>query len=269
MTNSSHKERKSIGHDAAWVLAGRVGTVLLQGAYFVLLARLLGVSEYGVFAGAFALASTIAPYSALGNAMLFMRYLAPHPELAPKYWGNSLITTLGFTLASVLAVVFVRLWHGKLAHMGIILVLLVASCLFLQVTTLGSTLIFVLGDARMSAALNLLSNLCRVLAVILMSVTLTHADAFQWSLGVLAASAVAAALAYSQVRHCIGPAHYDFDLVRRRALEGLGFSFAGTTEAVNNDIDKVMFLITDWKFKTGSILSPTVSWTLRRVRWLH
>jgi O-antigen/teichoic acid export membrane protein len=240
MTNSSGADRKSIGHEAAWILAGRVVTVFLQATYFILLARLLGVSEYGVFAGAFALAGTLAPYSALGGAMLFMRYLALDRNLAPKYWGNSLITTSGFTLASLLGVAVVRLWHGKVAYMNILLLLLVANCLFLQVTTLGSTIIFVLGDARMSAGLNLLSNLCRVLAVVIMQVGMKHADAFQWSIGVLAASAVAAAIVFYQVHRRIGPVAYDFALLRKRALEGLGFSFAGTTEAVNNDIDKVM-----------------------------
>ena len=238
--NKSYPDRKSVGHDAAWIFIGRVAAVLLQATYFVLLARLLGVSEYGVFAGAFALVSTLSPYSALGGAMLFMRYLALDVTEAPKYWGNSLITTSGFTLTALLAVVIARLWHGKLAHVGIIIVLLVANCLFLQITTLGSTLTFALGDARSSAWMNLLSNFCRVLVVVVMKAGLGHTDAFQWSIGVLVASAVAAAVVLYQVHRTIGPVRYDLALLRKRALEGLGFSFAGTTEAVNNDADKVM-----------------------------
>jgi O-antigen/teichoic acid export membrane protein len=42
------------------------------------------------------------------------------------------------------------------------------------------------------------------------------------------------------VRAEIGPATFDRDLLVRRVREGLGFSFAGTTQAAYNDIDKVM-----------------------------
>ena len=240
MTSPNEATRKPVGHDAAWIFIGRMAAVLLQAAYFVLLARLLGVSEYGVFAGSFALVSTLTPYSALGASMLFMRYLAVDPKSAATYWGNSLITTSGFTLTSALGLGVVRVWHGKFAHTDIILVLLIANCLFLQITTLGSMLTFTLGHARSSAWMNLLSNLCRVLVVIVMKAGIGNANAFQWSIGVLMASAMAAAVVLYQVHVAIGPARYDLNLLRMRFWEGLGFSFAGTTEAVNNDVDKMM-----------------------------
>jgi O-antigen/teichoic acid export membrane protein len=240
MMNPSATGRRSVRHEAAWIFGGRVVAVLLQAAYFVLLARVLGVSEYGVFAGAFALVSTLSPYSALGGAMLFMRYLALDPGQAPKYWGNSMITTSAFTLTSLLVVVIVRVVRGNLAHMGIILMLLVANCLFLQIATLGSMLTFTLGDVRSSAWMNLSSNFCRVLAVAVMTIGMGRVDAFQWSIGVLTASAIAATVVLYQVHRAIGPVRYDLWLLRKRTLEGLGFSFAGTTEAVNNDADKVM-----------------------------
>ena len=217
----------------------------------MLLARLLGVSEYGVFAGVFALVNTLTPYSALGASMLFVRYLALDPNQAPKYWGNSLITTSAFTLISLLAVAIVRWWQGKLAHVGIILVLLVANCLFLQVTALGSMLVFALGNARASAWMNLLSNLFRVLVVVAMKLGMGRANAFQWSIGVLVASAVAAAVVLYQIYRAVGPARYDLHLLRRRIGEGFGFAFAGTTEAVNNDIDKVMLSYDGLEIQNG------------------
>jgi O-antigen/teichoic acid export membrane protein len=42
------------------------------------------------------------------------------------------------------------------------------------------------------------------------------------------------------VRAEIGPAAFERDLMLRRVHEGLGFSFAGTTQATYNDVDKVM-----------------------------
>jgi O-antigen/teichoic acid export membrane protein len=42
------------------------------------------------------------------------------------------------------------------------------------------------------------------------------------------------------VRAEIGPAAFEHDLLLQRVGEGLGYSFAGTTQATYNDVDKVM-----------------------------
>ena len=55
-----------ISHNASWIFLGQGANFLLQAGYFVLLARVLGVREYGVFAGAFAIVNLVTPYSALG-----------------------------------------------------------------------------------------------------------------------------------------------------------------------------------------------------------
>jgi O-antigen/teichoic acid export membrane protein len=44
----------------------------------------------------------------------------------------------------------------------------------------------------------------------------------------------------ARVRAEIGPAAFERELILRRVHEGLGFSFAGTTQATYNDVDKVM-----------------------------
>jgi O-antigen/teichoic acid export membrane protein len=75
------------------MLLGQGANFFLQGATFILLARLLGVTEYGIFAGAFALVNIVTPYSALGASMLFMRYVSADRSKAPIYWGNTLIVT--------------------------------------------------------------------------------------------------------------------------------------------------------------------------------
>jgi O-antigen/teichoic acid export membrane protein len=234
------KSRKSIREMAGWTFIGRMLNFLLQAVYFVLLARLLRVDEYGVFAGVFAIVSTLTPYSALGAAMLFMRYLAVDHSEAPTYWGNSLITTTGFTsffcLVSAVAGFALHLY----AHPLMIVLLLVANCFFLQITILGSMMTFSLGDARMSAIMTLVTNLSRTIVLVIMKVVMGHANALQWSAGVVLSSAVPAVLVLYQMRRRLGPARFDLKLLRRRMLEGLGFSFAGTTEAVNNDLDKVM-----------------------------
>src|ERR1700691_3609510 len=84
----------TLAHNAGWMLVGQGLSLLLQAAFFVLLARLLGVREYGVFAGAFAFVGIAMPYSTLGSGLLFMRYVSARPSTYAIYWGNILFSTV-------------------------------------------------------------------------------------------------------------------------------------------------------------------------------
>ena len=92
--------------DIGWLTVGQAISAICQGAYFVLLARLLGLTEYGIYVGAMALVSIVSQYSALGSHSVFLRYVSAKPELFPEYWGNVLLTTgcLGLIFAGLLAV---------------------------------------------------------------------------------------------------------------------------------------------------------------------
>src|ERR1017187_4473786 len=98
--------RGSLARNASWMFLGQSANLGLQVACFILVARFLGVAEYGVFSGALALTYTVMPYSSLGAGTLFMRYVSVQRETAPVYWGNALGTTVAMTaiLTTVLCV---------------------------------------------------------------------------------------------------------------------------------------------------------------------
>ncbi len=238
------------------MLLGQGSNFLLQAAYFVLLARLLGVVEYGVFAAAFAMVNILTPYSSLGSGMLFMRYVSADRSNAGIYWGNALIVT---TLAS--AVVALGLFFAgpslvKTSTPTLILELVVANCLFGQISTVAGKVFQTLERMRLTAMVILSSSLARLTVLLIMGIQLQglsflqfaahdqhagrHATAAQWSVGVLVASGITAAIAVVLVRRAIGATQYGTTLLFSKLWEGLGFSFAGTANSVYNDVDKLM-----------------------------
>ena len=235
-----HARNHRVSRNASWVLLGQGANFLLQAGYFVLLARVLGVQEYGVFAGAFAVVNLVTPYSALGAGMLFMRYVTADRSRAATYWGNSLVLTTAASLVIAAALFFAGPLLTKTDHHLLFLVLVLANCLFSQVANLGSLVFQTFEKMRWTAVLSMIASLARLLVLVVMRFTLHHATAFQWALGVLFASACAAALSLAWVRAEIGPAQWEPGLIFSRIKEGLGFSFAGTTQAAYNDVDKVM-----------------------------
>ena len=232
--------RRQSSQNASWIFLGQGSNVLLQAAYFVLLARLLGVKEYGVFAGVFATVNFMTPYSALGGGMLFMRYVTADRSKAAIYWGNSLVATAAATILIAVGLFFAGPAITKTNDHWIFVVLVVANCFLSQIANLGSLVFQTVEKMRWTAMLSLVSSLARLLILIVMQLTLHHATALEWSIGVLIASGCAAGLSMAWVRAEIGPAAFERGLMLRRVREGLGFSFAGTTQATYNDVDKVM-----------------------------
>ncbi|AXC12936.1 polysaccharide biosynthesis protein [Acidisarcina polymorpha] len=229
-----------LSRNASWILIGQGANFLLQAIYFVFLARLLGVTEYGIFAGAFALVSLVTPYSSLGAGMLFMRYVSADHTKAGVYWGNALLLTSTVSVLMTVAFFFVG---PPIAHINsrlIFVVLAIANCLFSQISELGSRVFQTFEKMRYSAMLSFVANLSRVVLLLLMRLTMKRATAVQWSIGVMLATGVGAVLAIYWVHKEVGKSVVDTDLLLHRSWEGVGFSFAGTTQAAYNDIDKTM-----------------------------
>jgi len=229
-----------LARSAFWMLLGQGANFFLQVASFIFLARLLGVTEYGIFAGAFAFVNILSPYSALGSNMLFMRYVSIDQSLAPVYWGNMLFLTSIMTFLIASLAVFAGPNLTNIHSTAIFAVLAIANCFLGQVSVLAGTVFQTLEKMRSSASLSFLSNLVRIVLLILMLATMHRATAVQWSVGVLVASALAAVMSLVWVQREIGSPSFDLRLVRSRMWEGIGFSFAGTTQALYNDVDKTM-----------------------------
>lgn len=244
--------RRPVAHNASWMLAGQVANSLLQIGFFVLLARFLGVVQYGVFAGAFALVSLVTPYSSLGSGMLFMRYVISEERAANVYWGNSLAitTTISFGLAAFFSCIgpIVTGTDSRLMFAALTL----ANCLFAQLVGLSSIVFQTFESMRPAAILTLLANAARLLVLVVMQRMLHHAGAVQWSVGVLIASFAAAVVAVGWVWSVIGKPQFNGPLICTRIREGVGFSFAGTTQAVYNDVDKTMLSHFGFNRENGS-----------------
>ena len=63
-----------LARNTGWMMAGNGLRLLIQVAYFVVIARSLGTSGYGAFVGASALVAFVAPFSGLGFGNLLVQH---------------------------------------------------------------------------------------------------------------------------------------------------------------------------------------------------
>jgi O-antigen/teichoic acid export membrane protein len=226
--------------NAAWLFAGQGFSFVAQGLYFIMLARLLGTTQYGLLAGAVAMVAVVSQYSALGSGLLFLRYVSPDHTLFRIYWGNVLMSVF---LLGTLLVVGLRLsgrWLVGAASVPLIFPIAIGDCLFQQLNSCAGQVFQAFEKMKFSAALTLLSNISRCILALGMLVVLGRASAFQWATASLAVSAASACVAFATVTRFFGLPSFSPSLFINRSGEGFVFAISGSTTAVYNDIDKVV-----------------------------
>ncbi len=230
----------SLARNAGWAFLGKGLSIVFQGVYFVLLARLLGAQQYGIFVGTVAMVSTLSPYSTFGSAPVFLRYVSRDPQNFALYWGNVLVTTavLGTLLVGLLTWGVPLLAHSY--SWTLVLCVAIGECFCLQLTYAAGLVFQTFEKMRVTAALNLLVNCLRSLLAWTMLWRMHHATAGQWAVAALSASSIATVIALILVSREHGKTAFSLSLLRRRIGEGFVFAVSGTTGSVYNDIDKAM-----------------------------
>jgi O-antigen/teichoic acid export membrane protein len=235
------RARKSVlVQNAAWMFAGQGLSFVVQALYFIVLARLLGTTQYGLLAGAIALVSIVSQYSTLGSGLLFLRYVSPDHSRFRIYWGNILISIL--VLGSLL-IVGLRLsgrWLVGEASAPLLFPIAISDCLFQQLIRCTGQIFLTFERMKYSAALILLSSVSRCILALGMLLVLGRASAWQWAIASLVVSVVSACVAFAIVSHFFGLPLFRPSLLLKHAGEGLVFAISGSTTAVYNDIDKVV-----------------------------
>ena len=229
-----------LARNAVWMFAGQGLSFLVQALYFILLARLLGTLEYGILAGAIALVSVVSQYSTMGSGLLVLRYVSPDHTRFREYWGNVILSTAFFGSLLVLGLHLAGRWMVGSSSASILVILAIGDCLCGQLTTAASQVFQAFEKMKITATLNLITNLCRLLLAAGMLFSLHRASAWQWAMASLVVSVVAVVCAVATVTVRFGWPLFRPALLFQRIGEGAIFAVSGSTTSIYNDVDKVL-----------------------------
>jgi O-antigen/teichoic acid export membrane protein len=230
----------SLLHNGAWILLGRGLSILCQGAYFILLARLLGSTEYGIYVGVVATVSVVSIYSSLGSHFVFLRYVSQDPGSFALYWGNVLVTTLALGSFFIVLLTWAGPYVAHSYNWMMLLCVAIADCLCAQLTAAAGHVFLAFERVRFTAALSLLVNLLRTLMAGVMLWSMHQATARQWIVAALAVSAIAAVTALVLVTKVYGGPAFSLALLRSRVGEGCIFAFSYSTSSIYDNADKAL-----------------------------
>ena len=230
----------TLARNASWIFLGQGFNTFLLAGYFVVLSRLLGVTEYGILAGATAFVAIVSPYSALGSGLVFMRYVTADRARHGLYLGNILLTTVG--MAAVL-VAGLGLSANHILHAGsvsIVVPLAISDCFCSQLTNALSQVFQTYEKPRKMILISGANNLLRFCTALALWSLDSHATARQWALANLGVSVALCVGTVLLITKELGLPRFSIRLSFQRMGEGFAFSLAGSASSVYTDFDKTM-----------------------------
>jgi O-antigen/teichoic acid export membrane protein len=225
------------------MLAGSAVMMMLQGVYFIIVARSLGPEQYGAFIGAVSLIAVLSPFSAWGTGGILVRNVSRQKKTFADSWGNALSMTAvsGSILLGVVLLLSRLILSGKIPL--VLLLLVGASDLILAPVVVIAGQVFqahemLKGMAEVGIAL----AVCRAVGAVLMLLWSPHHDVVFWANLYLGGTGIGAVYAFARVSRSIG--YPRLALVRLKAdiLEGFYFSISQSSQSIYNNIDKTLMV---------------------------
>lgn len=231
----------SVRRNSAWMFGSRTLRSLVAALYFALLARSLGVSGYGAFAGVCALAGILAPFASLGTGNLLIQEVARDRDAFPVRWGNCLlITCLSGAIFTAIAIGLTRIVLPQSFPLTLILCIAIADLLFVRLLDISAMAFQALEQMHMTAWFSLALTVSRLAAAVVLLIKFPHATPQQWSSLYLISTAIPASTAVWFVFRLIGLPAWRIATSPREFVQGFYFSVSMSAQTLYNDIDKTM-----------------------------
>jgi O-antigen/teichoic acid export membrane protein len=230
----------TIARNAGWMFLGQGLNMFLLGGYFVVLSRLLGVTEYGILAGAAAFVMIFSPYSSLGSGLIFMRYVSTDRARHGLYFGNILLTTGGMAAFLVAGLGLSASHILRPGSTNIVVPLAISECFCSSITGALSQVFQTYEMPRKMIFVSGANNLLRFCTALALWAVNSHATAGQWALANLGVSTALCIGTLILVSKDLGMPRFSFRLPFQRMGEGAAFAVAGSASSIYTDFDKTL-----------------------------
>lgn len=226
--------------------AGMGLRTLVQSLVFLIVARVLGVADYGAYAAVLALSAAFGCFSGWGTQVLMVRDVSRNPESFAAAWGRTL-TAVAISSPVLFALYVVFAWALLPASVSLVVIVFIglADLVFAPVNLSAITAYQGhdrLGSAAHHSLVPVLPRLGGALALFPLQLVLSDDMRLSaWAFLYAVAAFVSAVYAWRTVCKELGPAEKPHRLYVWRSLrEGLVFAFGGAAIKLYADIDKMM-----------------------------
>ena len=233
----------SLVKDSMWMLSSQILGVFIQGAYFIIVARVLGAEAYGIFIGIAAFVKLFFPFVGWGSSDIFLKNVARDPKVFRGYWGTTLLTSFIFVLGIIPIVLgLIYAIYGPNTSLLLVLFILLADLLGGKFSLLAAAAFLALDQMKLNALYRLLGGVSKLISAISLLVFFEHGNVIAWGGLYCLGSIVPAIISLLTVNKLFGSPIFNLKKYPPELSEGFFFAIAQSAETVNGQIDRTMLV---------------------------
>lgn len=232
---------KPLVRDTLRMLISNGLKLFVQAAYFIVIARALGVQDYGAFLAITSLAKVIAPFATWGSGDILIKHVSRNKAVFAQFWGNYLFIIL--ILSSILTA-FVLLFGTAIlprsvSQLSVILILF--SELLCTLVIDGSAKAFLsINQMKRTAQINILISLKNLVAALILIYGFEEIGLTLWTVLYFSTTLAAALICLFLVTQKIGSPKLSLSRIKTELAQGFYFSVSLSAETINHNMDKAM-----------------------------
>jgi O-antigen/teichoic acid export membrane protein len=229
-------------HRTLWMFVGYALRMAFQAAAFVMLARSLGVQQFGALSATLALAMMIAPMVDLGAYNLAVRDIVAGAKTNRVVGNNLMMVLVTFPFALMVALVVKGIF---LTELGWYSTFLVSTAVFLggRIQSMSNGVYVAHGLNSQSTQMEILNGLTLFLCAGFFWLVVTQKTNHPlevWSLMYVGQAILVSTIALMRITRKWGNIDWDWSEIRSRGLAGIHFAITSLASNAYADIDKAM-----------------------------
>ncbi|MEL6441213.1 MAG: oligosaccharide flippase family protein [Cyanobacteria bacterium J06621_8] len=215
--------------------------LVVQGIYFVILARTFVPERYGAYVGIVAIVAIFMPFATWGSERVLIQQVSRDRQLFREYWGTAILKTLLFgSLCMSLILIFYNLIAIPNISIYSVFFVALSNLIFLRLSDVVRDSFMAVGQLGYTANTIFLVSLNRFFAAVLMITAYENPTIMLWTILYCIATLIAAVTSsWLLIKQVDYP---QFKISRLMTELRLGFSFAIgiSAQSIYNDLDKSM-----------------------------
>ncbi|HEX3472624.1 MAG TPA: oligosaccharide flippase family protein [Silvibacterium sp.] len=230
----------AIAKNTLWMLGGNGLKLVIQAAYFVLIARSLEPAQYGAFVAVVAFAAIVSPFVGLGTSNLIIRNVARDKDSFSWSWGNGLLVTLVSGAAALILVLSSTFLLPANLHWSVLFFVAAADLIFGRIVDFCGFVFSAVNRFGATAQLNIWSSLSRLIGLSILVAFVRRPSIEYWAAIYLVTTFATAAGALGWGLMALEKPTLKTSAIWPELKEGVFFSVGLSAQTVYNDIDKTM-----------------------------
>ena len=215
--------------------------LIVQGFYFVILARTFSPARYGAYVGIVAIVSIFIPFASLGSGEVLIQNVSRDRRLFREYWGTTILKTLifGSLLISGILIIYTFVSIPNISIYSVFFVAL-ANLIFLRLNDTTRDAFIAIGLISFTARSIILVSLNRFFAALIFVVGFNNPTVLTWCILYCIATFIASVMSTYLLVKQAGFPKFKLSKVVSEIRLGLSFAIGISAQNIYNDLDKSM-----------------------------